>query len=175
MGNYAPRGALALYDPQPISDRPVGLGFPHRAGRFRTGGSLLSSPGCQSCRCMERFLIRGWGPVAPGWRWRYFRALANQRSAGGVGFSTPCGAVSTRGITVFVPELSELYMYGRISEPGAGTYPARVRRNRGVSPRGNSHRARLAPSLAEGGRGGRLGQWDWGSENAGMKVMCLLY
>ena len=37
-GNLSSRGALALYDPQPISDRPVGLGFPHRAGRFRPGG-----------------------------------------------------------------------------------------------------------------------------------------
>ena len=56
-----------------------------------------------------------------------------------------------------------------------GTYPPRVQRDRGVPPRGNSRRARLDPSLAKGERGGRLGQWDWGSENAGMKVICLLY
>ena len=30
---------------------------------------------------------------------------------GWVGVSTPCGAVSTRGISVFVPPLSELYMH----------------------------------------------------------------
>ena len=66
-------------------------------------------------------------------------------------------------------------MYGGISEPGMGTYPPRVRRDRGVCPRGNSRRARLAPLLAKGGRGGALGEWDWGSENAGMKVICLLY
>ena len=42
-----------------ISDRPVGLGFPHRAGRFRPGESPFSSPGCRSCRCVEGFLIRG--------------------------------------------------------------------------------------------------------------------
>ena len=51
---------------------------------------------------MEAFLIRGWDPVVPGWRWLCFRALANQRSAGGVGVSTSFGAVSTREITVFV-------------------------------------------------------------------------
>ena len=47
-----------------------------------------------------------------------------------------------------------------------------VRRDWGVSPRGNSGRARLALGLAEGGS---LGQWDWGSENAGMKAIFLLY
>ena len=38
---------------------------------------------------MEGFLIRGWEIVVPGWRWIYFQATANQRSAGGVGISTP--------------------------------------------------------------------------------------
>ena len=37
MGDYPPRGTLALYDPQPISDRPVRLAFPHRAGGFDPG------------------------------------------------------------------------------------------------------------------------------------------
>ena len=180
-----------MYNPQPISDRPVGLGFLHRAGRFRPGESAFSSPdcrsckgiegflirkrkpilpgvcwlyvrspanqrqaigvgvstpcevvstrgitvfvpGCRSCKCMEGLMIRGWEPVVPGWRWLYSRAPANQRSTGGVGVSTPCGAVSTRGITVFVPGLSELQMYGGISEPRMGTYLPRVRRDRGV-------------------------------------------
>ena len=35
-----------------------------------------------------------------------------------------------------------------------GNYPLWVRRDRGVSPRGNSRRARLDPSLSKGGRGG---------------------
>ena len=35
-----------LHEPQPISDRPVGLGFPHPAGRYRPGGYAFSSPGC---------------------------------------------------------------------------------------------------------------------------------
>ena len=44
----------------------------------------------------------------------------------GVGIFTPCRAVSTRGITVFVPALSELYKYGSVSDPGMGPYRARV-------------------------------------------------
>ena len=83
-----PGCAGSMYDPQPISDRPAILGFPHHAGRFRPGGSPFSSPGCRSCRCMEGFLIRGWDPVVPGWRWLYFRAPANQQSVSRVGFST---------------------------------------------------------------------------------------
>ena len=46
-----------------------------------------------------------------------------------VGVSTQCGAVSTRGITVFVPELLELLRFGRIYDPGMEPYPARVRRD----------------------------------------------
>ena len=79
------------------------LAFPHRLGRFRHGILLFSSPGCWSCGCMEGFLIRGWDPIVLGWRWLYSRAPANQRSASWTGVSTPCGTVSTRGITVFAP------------------------------------------------------------------------
>ena len=88
-----PGGANLFLEPQPISDWPMGLGFPHRAGRFRPGGSPFSSPGCRNCRCMEG-----------------------------------------------------------MSEPGIRTCPPRVRRDRGVSPRGNSRRTSLTPSLAEGRR-----------------------
>ena len=48
-----------LHEPQPISDQPVWLGFPHHVGRHRPGGSAFSSPGCWSCRDMEGGLIRG--------------------------------------------------------------------------------------------------------------------
>ena len=103
-----PGCAGSKYDPQPISDRPVGLGFPHCVGRCRPGGTPFSSPGCRSCTCMEGFLIREWKPILPGVSWLYVRSPASQRPAGAAGVSTPCGAVSTRGITVFVPALSEL-------------------------------------------------------------------
>ena len=76
---------------------------------------------------MDRFMIRGWDIIVPGWRCILSRAPANQRLAGGIGVPTPCEAVSTRGITVFVPGLSELYMYEGISEPGMGTYSPQVR------------------------------------------------
>ena len=104
MGTYPPRGALAIsYDPQPIGDRPVGLGFPHRSGRFPTGGSPFLSPGYRSFTCMEGFIIRRWEPVLPGVRWFYVRFPANQRSANGAGVSTPFGAVYDRGITALSP------------------------------------------------------------------------
>ena len=48
-----------LHEPQPISNRSVGLGFPHPAGWYRPEGSALSSPGCRICRDMEGFLTRG--------------------------------------------------------------------------------------------------------------------
>ena len=45
----------------------------------------------------------------------------------------------------------------------------------GEPTRGATPAARGAPSLAEGGRVGGLGQWGPGSENSGMKAICLLY
>ena len=107
-----PRGetlaARWLHESQPISNQPVGVGVSNRAGRCRPGGSPFSPPSCRSCTCIKGFMIRGWDAIVPEWRWFYFRAPANQRSAGGVEISTLCGAVSTRRITVFVPGLLEL-------------------------------------------------------------------
>ena len=88
----SPGCAGFIYEHQPISDRPVGLGFPHHAGRCPPGGTPLSSHGCRICRCMEVVLIRGWEPILPGMRWLYIiRAPANQRSASGAGFNTVLG------------------------------------------------------------------------------------
>ena len=58
--------ACWLHEPQPISNRSVGLGVPHLPGRYRPGGSLFSSPGCWCCRYMEGFLTRGWELILPG-------------------------------------------------------------------------------------------------------------
>ena len=66
---YVHPGWRWLHEPQPISNQPVGLGFLHLAGRYRPGGPPFTSPICWSCRCMEIFLIRGWDPILPGWRW----------------------------------------------------------------------------------------------------------
>ena len=87
----------------------------------RPRGCTFSYLGCRSCTCMKGFPIRRWELIPPGSRWLYVQSTANQRSASGAGVSTPFGAVSDRGSAVFVPRLSELYMYGRISNPGMGT------------------------------------------------------
>jgi len=171
-------------------------------------------------------MIRGWDPIIPVWRWLYSQAPANQQSFGGVGVSTPCGAVSTRGITV-VHVWKDLWSedgtplspanVGFILEPQAISnrsvgfgFPHRARRcrpggspsssascrscrykegllSRGWGPllpgcvgivgfpRGAPPAARAAPpQRPRAGRGGRLGQLDLGSENAGIKVICLL-
>ena len=97
-----------LHEPQPISFQPVGLGFPHRAERYRPGGSAFSSPICWSCRDMEMFVIRGWDLSFPRMRWdlnigqransRHALAPytpANQQSASGVwGFHTAPGGIA---------------------------------------------------------------------------------
>ena len=43
------RGWRWLHEPQPISNQPVGLGFPHRAGRHRHGRPLFWCPVCWGC------------------------------------------------------------------------------------------------------------------------------
>ena len=48
-----------LHEPYPISNQPVGLGFPHPPGRYRPHESPLSSPGCSSRRDTELFVNRG--------------------------------------------------------------------------------------------------------------------
>ena len=40
---------------QLISNHPVGLWFPHRAGRYRPEGYVFPSPGCWSYRDLEEF------------------------------------------------------------------------------------------------------------------------
>ena len=53
-----PVGSVAarwLHEPQPVSNQLVGLGFPHRAQRYRSGGSAFSSPDCWSCKVLEIF------------------------------------------------------------------------------------------------------------------------
>ena len=55
-----------LHEPQPISNKSVGLGFSHRAERYRPVGSPFSSTVCWIFRGMEGFLIRGWDLILPG-------------------------------------------------------------------------------------------------------------
>ena len=58
-----------LDGPQPISDQPVGLGFPHRARRYCPRRSPFSSRVCWVRRCREGLMIRRWDPILPGCRW----------------------------------------------------------------------------------------------------------
>ena len=59
LSRKATLAARWLHQPQPSSNQPVGLGFPHPAGRYRPGGPPFSSPGSWSCRWMEGILMRG--------------------------------------------------------------------------------------------------------------------
>jgi len=62
----SPANVGFILEPQAISNRSVGFGFPHRARRCRPGGSPSSSASCRSCRYKEGLLGRGWGPLLPG-------------------------------------------------------------------------------------------------------------
>ena len=85
LARGATLAARWLHEPQPISNHPMGLGFPHPAGRYRPRGSSFSSPSCWSCRDMDGFLTRGWQLILPrGWklilpgvRWLYVQSPAN--------------------------------------------------------------------------------------------------
>ena len=109
-----------LQEPQRISNHPTGLGFPHPTGRYRPGVSTFSSPDCWSCRDMEGFMTRGWKRILPGCggtstlareatlaaSWLHEHQTISNQPCGLV--STPCGAVSTRGICFYFPGLLEL-------------------------------------------------------------------
>ena len=101
-------GVSWLYVRSPANQRSAsGTGIPHRAGRFRPVGSPVLSLGSRSWKGMERFLIWGWKLLFPSVWWLYVRFSANQRPVGGAVVSAPCGAGSTREITVSVSKLSE--------------------------------------------------------------------
>ena len=50
-------GCRWLHEPPPISDQLMGVGFPHRAGRCRSGESPYSSPIGRSFRIIEGLLL----------------------------------------------------------------------------------------------------------------------
>ena len=96
------------------------VGFHTVWGRYRPVGSPSWFPVCWNCRDMERFLIRGWDLNLPvrgatstlvrgatlAARWLHEPQPISNQPVWLV--STPCGAATTRGIPVFVPELLEL-------------------------------------------------------------------
>ena len=66
LSQGAPLAACWLNEPQPISNHPVGLGFPHPAGRYRPGGSAFSSVASWSCGDMEGILSGDGKLSSPG-------------------------------------------------------------------------------------------------------------
>ena len=66
MARGASPAARRLHEPPPISNYLVELGFPHPAGRHRSGRSAFLSLGCWSCRDMNAFVFRGWKRIHPG-------------------------------------------------------------------------------------------------------------
>ena len=97
--------ACSMHEPQPIRDRPKALGLPRRAGRCRSGRSTFSPTECRSCRDTEGFMIRVWDPILPGGAGSPRRRQSANASR--IGVSTPCGVMSTRHNSVFVPGMSE--------------------------------------------------------------------
>ena len=65
LSRDAPLAVGWLHEPQLISNQPVGLGCPHRAERYRPGGSAFSSPVCWRCTDREGFFGRGMGTHPP--------------------------------------------------------------------------------------------------------------
>ena len=66
LSREATLATFSLHEPQPISNQPVGLGFPHLAGLYRPGGSAFSSTISESCTDVERFLMQRWLLMRPG-------------------------------------------------------------------------------------------------------------
>ena len=114
-----PRGTISpRTDPMsPGQSQPIRMGFPRRAGRYETGGSLFSSPGgfrsiCDPGMTPYHPRVRRDIDIVPRKHSRGTMAPlypANHTSAGQVEFSfSHSRAVSTRGVPVFVSRLLEL-------------------------------------------------------------------
>ena len=102
-------GVRRLREPHPTMVY-LELGFPHGARRYRPGGSPFSSLVRYGFETFGRFCDPAMAPYTPRVKLAS-RTPANQQSTNGVpvvGVSTPYGAVSNRGIFVFVPGLLEL-------------------------------------------------------------------
>ena len=100
-------GWRRLYETQPISNQPVGLGFHIVRGDIDTGGYRFRRQIGWSRSRLEGFLIWGWGVILPGWRWQYEpQPISNQPV--GLGFPHCAGWCRPEGTTVFIPGLIKL-------------------------------------------------------------------
>ena len=128
-GNLSSPGCTgSIYDPQPISERPVEVVFPHRDARIYTRDRSFCPQVVKVVKVSSEFGSRNETISSPGAvgsprrvRWnrdivptrasrcelaRY--APASLQPVSGFNVFTPCGVVSTIGICVFVPGLIEL-------------------------------------------------------------------
>ena len=176
-----------LHEPRPTSNHPLGVGFPHLAGRYRPGGSVFSSPGCSICRDMEVFLTWGWELIIPGCgktsalargatlavRWLHepqpisnhpvglgFPHPAGRHRPGRSAFSSP-GCWSCRDMEVFLTRGWELIL------PGCGGTSALTR--------GAILVARWFHEPQPISNHPAITQWGWGFHSAGRYQPCLLY
>ena len=100
---FCPGGAGST-NPGQYAIRQWAWGFRTVRGGIDPGGNRFRIRFVWSCRFMEGFLIRERGVILPGWRWLYVPQVGGFDAVWG----TPYGAVSARGITVFVPRILEL-------------------------------------------------------------------
>lgn len=112
----------------PANQRLAGSEFPHRARRYRRGGSPFLFPSCRSCRFLKIFLYRGWGSNLPGWHWLYVRSKPISDRSVGLGF--PHRERRHRlGDLGFRPWVIVAVNVWKDYDPRIGPYPSRVRRN----------------------------------------------
>ena len=101
-----------IQEPQPINNRPVGLGFPRPAGRYPPGRSAFTSTGSWSCQDKEGFLAQGRelarrnrcvGPRGNPRRALAPEAPANHNRPVGLGFKHPVGRYRPVSISLTAP------------------------------------------------------------------------
>ena len=98
-------------------------------------------PGCDGTSTLSRGAT-----LAPPWLHEP-QPIINRSVGLAFPHSTPYGAVSTRGMSVFVPGLFESYVYGNIDDPVLGPYRPHVRRDLNVFARDNTGHALVLGAL----------------------------
>ena len=125
---------------------------------------------------MKGFLIREWKPILPGVRW-LLCTNPSQSATGqcGWGFHTVRGGFDPGGSPFSSPRCRSCRCIEGLLNRGWGPILPVCGEIVGF-PQGATPAARASPSdWSRAGGGGALGQWDWGSEIAGVKGICLLY
>ena len=116
-------GWRCLHEPKPISNQPVVLGL-HTVPDGIDSGDRRFRPRCVGVDVWKDFSSGDRTLSSPGGAGSTNPSQSAISQRGWV--STPCGVVSTRGTTVFVPVSLELSIYRRICDAGTGPYPPRV-------------------------------------------------